>query len=139
MSVKIQVYIILGNGHLHHPNTLIVDWITHDWVRHLGMNQYFSFKEGNLTIGEAGLYLIYAQVRKALFTYIIHLDGSSLIYKRMSHHFVNAVTTLFSQGKEKANIGQCDFLPSSILFFTYFRSLLINGFQSCIMNLATLQ
>lgn len=52
----------VGNGHLHHPNRLIVDWIAHDWVRDLGMDQHFSFNEGSLTIKESGLYLIYAQV-----------------------------------------------------------------------------
>ncbi|XP_076261544.1 TNF superfamily member 12 eiger [Rhynchophorus ferrugineus] len=51
-----------GNGHLRHPQRTFVDWKASNWVDKTGMNNYFSFEDGYMTIKESGIYFIYAQI-----------------------------------------------------------------------------
>ncbi|GLV41696.1 eiger [Carabus blaptoides fortunei] len=51
-----------NNGHLAHPEGRYVDWAPSNWVQTLGMDRHFQMNNGVLTIKDAGLYFVYAQI-----------------------------------------------------------------------------
>ncbi|XP_071872566.1 TNF superfamily member 12 eiger isoform X1 [Bombus fervidus] len=52
-----------GNGRIRHGGSTFKAWKPSDWVNDLGMGEYFSMSDdGNVTIYETGLYLVYAQI-----------------------------------------------------------------------------
>lgn len=52
-----------GNGRIRHGGSTFKAWKPSDWVTDLGMGEYFSMSDdGNVTIYETGLYLVYAQI-----------------------------------------------------------------------------
>ncbi|XP_063976580.1 protein eiger isoform X2 [Diachasmimorpha longicaudata] len=52
-----------GNGRARHNEGVFKAWRGSNWMDDLGMNRYFSLaRDGKLTVHEAGLYLVYAQI-----------------------------------------------------------------------------
>ncbi|XP_066595826.1 uncharacterized protein egr [Prorops nasuta] len=52
-----------GNGRARHNEGVFKAWRPSDWVSDLGMQRHFSIKpDGRLTVHEAGIYLVYAQI-----------------------------------------------------------------------------
>ncbi|XP_044257428.1 protein eiger [Tribolium madens] len=81
-----------GNGHLRHPHTTYVDWVESDWFSKLGMDQYFSFSDGLLTVKEPGLYFIYAQI----FYYDIHDTNGFRVYRNENETLLQCTTMTHS-------------------------------------------
>ncbi|KAL0101692.1 hypothetical protein PUN28_019097 [Cardiocondyla obscurior] len=52
-----------GNGRARHHNGIFRAWQPSEWVVDLGMSRHFTLAgDGKLTVHEAGLYLVYAQI-----------------------------------------------------------------------------
>ncbi|KAK2588514.1 hypothetical protein KPH14_001090 [Odynerus spinipes] len=52
-----------GNGRARHGNGIFKAWRPSDWVTDLNMDRHFALaSDGRLTVNEAGLYLVYAQI-----------------------------------------------------------------------------
>ncbi|EFA11405.1 protein eiger [Tribolium castaneum] len=81
-----------GNGHLRHPQTTYVDWVESDWFGKLGMDQYFAFSDGLLTVKEPGLYFIYAQI----FYYDIHDTNGFRVYRNENETLLQCTTMTHS-------------------------------------------
>ncbi|XP_046475487.1 uncharacterized protein egr isoform X1 [Neodiprion pinetum] len=52
----------VGNGKGKHGQGIFKAWRATRWMNDLGMNGHFTLADGQLTIQETGLYLIYAQI-----------------------------------------------------------------------------
>lgn len=52
-----------GNGRARHNEGIFKAWRASDWMEDFAMNRHFLLnRDGKLTVYEAGLYLIYAQI-----------------------------------------------------------------------------
>lgn len=55
-----------GNGRLRHPGGVFTDWKPSEWGNEYAMDRFFKMESGIVSITEAGLYYIYAQVTISL-------------------------------------------------------------------------
>lgn len=79
-----------GNGRLRHMGGIFSDWKLSNWGNEYGMERFFLMDMGTVSVMEAGLYYVYAQVITASgsrliiwFNLIVCFSSSLLRYSTM--------------------------------------------------------